>query len=347
VPRILYGVSPIGLGHATRALVVVEALKKEGAEVRLFSGGKAAEFMTGEGAEVDAIVDDPVPSVVNGEMRRVALWYARSWVAYKRSLRRTEQLFDRYQPDLVVCDEEFTGLTVAGRQHTRRVFVSDELELGFARTWIARAVEKRVERWYKGLQESVDMLLVPEFGVDSGNRRHVGPIVRAPTLTGEETRSKYNLPPGKMILFSMSGSGLGRELAAKAEELIGGGTFGDSFLAVTGNRGPRFSGERTLDLGLVSDNQNLVAAADLVISTAGKSTIDEAASSGVPIIAIPIRYHAEQERNAKELGYSASDSERLQTLIQERLGKRSAPRRFSGKAVACAAIMSLLQSIGA
>jgi UDP-N-acetylglucosamine--N-acetylmuramyl-(pentapeptide) pyrophosphoryl-undecaprenol N-acetylglucosamine transferase len=342
MPRVLYGVSPIGLGHATRALVVVEALRRGGVQVEVFSGGKAAEFIRGVGERVEDIIDDPVPSVVNGEMRRVALWYIRSWFAYKRSMKRTERLFEKYDPDLVVCDEEFTGLAVAEKMGKKCVFVSDELRLGFARTWIARAIEQRVERWYVTLQESVDLLLVPEFGEDRGNLRHVGPIVRAPTLEDAEVRKKYGLPPGKFVLFSMSGSGIGQELASNVAGLMKGGAFGDVFLAITGNRGPKLTGAKVYDLGLVVDNQNLVACADLVISTAGKSTIDEAASSGVPIIVVPIKYHAEQERNAKELGYSAADSERLDSLILEKLGKRAPPKHFTGESAACSAIMSLL-----
>jgi UDP-N-acetylglucosamine--N-acetylmuramyl-(pentapeptide) pyrophosphoryl-undecaprenol N-acetylglucosamine transferase len=342
VPRVLYGVSPIGLGHATRALVVVDALKKRGVDVAIFSGGRAAQFIRDLGYSVEDIVDDPVPSAAKGEMRRVALWYVRSWFAYKRSLKRTERLFDNYAPDLVVCDEEFTGIAIAEKRGRKRVFVSDELQLGFARSWMARAIERRVERWYRRLQEKVDLLIIPEFGADEGNKRHVGPIVRPPTLSGEDARRKYGLPPGRMILFSMSGSGIGQELLAKLansmEKIPDRGTF----LVIAGNRGPRMSAERVYDLGLVPDNQNLVASADLVISTAGKSTIDEAAASGVPIIAIPIRFHAEQERNARELGYTADDSARLGVLIAEKLGKKSEPRQFSGQDAACSLILSLL-----
>jgi len=342
MPRVLFGVSPIGLGHATRALVVVESLRREGVQVQLFSGGKAAEFLRIAGERVEDIIDDPVPSVANGEMRRVTLWYIRSWLAYKRSIRRTERLLERYDPDVVVCDEEFTGVVVAERHGKKRVLVSDELQLGFARTRIARAVERRVERWYAALQESVDLLLIPEFGEDSGNRKHVGPIVRFPTLMAEDVRKKYGLPPGRFVLISMSGSGIGRELASDVAGLMGGGAFGDAFLVVTGNRGPKLVGNGVCDLGLVIDNQNLVACSELVVSTAGKSTIDEAASSGVPIIVIPIRYHAEQERNAKELGYSADDSARLASIIQDKLGQRTAPKLYAGGSAACAAIMALL-----
>ena len=84
------------------------------------------------------------------------------------------------------------------------------------------------------------------------------------------------------------------------------------------------------ELGIVRDNQNLIAASDLVISTAGKSTIDESASSGTPIIAIPIKNHVEQERNAAELGFTFGDRERLEELIPKFLGKRSEPAHYTG-----------------
>ena len=74
----------------------------------------------------------------------------------------------------MVCDEEFSGIVVAGERGTKRVFVSDELRLGFGRTWVSRKIEERVERWYVRLQDSVDLLIIPEFGDDAGNRRGCG-----------------------------------------------------------------------------------------------------------------------------------------------------------------------------
>jgi UDP-N-acetylglucosamine--N-acetylmuramyl-(pentapeptide) pyrophosphoryl-undecaprenol N-acetylglucosamine transferase len=341
MPRVLYGVSPIGLGHATRSLVVIEELKRRGIEVKVFSGGKAADFLRSSGVSVEDMVDDPVPTVIDGEMRRVALWYVRSWLANRRTLARTERLFDAYSPDLVVCDEEFSGLIVAGRKGTRRVFITDELLLGFARSWIARKIERRLERWYRNLQDSVDLLIVPDSGEDTGNRRFVGPIVRAQTQSCPEVRTKHKLPKGKMVLFSMSGSGIGRDLASKVAVSMKEARIEDTLFVVTGNRGPRISGEGIFDLGLVSENQDLIACSDLVVSTAGKSTIDEASAAGTPIVVIPIRHHAEQERNAQALGYSADDVGRLGAIIRERIGRRTPPRHFEGEIIASDAIMSL------
>lgn len=338
--RILYGVSPIGLGHATRALVLVSELRKHGAEVRLFSGGRAAEFLLDRGEAVESIVIDPVPDVVDGEMRRVALWYIRSWFAYKRTIGKTERLFDEYRPDLVVCDEEFTGLAVAQRRGVTNVFISDELILGFARSWISRQIELRVERWYRGLQDTVDLLVVPELGEDAGNRRFVGPIVRSPTMNCAEVRKAYGLPEGRMVLFSMSGSGLGRNFVDLTIHAFRSARIEGSFLVVVGNRGPRFASEGVFDLGLVPDGQNLVACADLVVTTAGKSTIDEAQATGTPIVAIPIRYHAEQERNAAALGFSFEDSGRLAELLVQKIGRREAPRQARGAEIASRLILA-------
>ncbi len=341
MPRILYGVSPIGLGHATRSLVVARELEKKGAEVKMFSGGKAAEFLRGCGVEVEDVVEDAGPKIAGGEMKNASAWYLRSWLAQRRNVPKALRLAASFAPDVVVCDEEFSGVTAAGEMGVPRAFMADELELGFARGMVARAREGRVEGWDRGLLGAVDLLIVPDEGEDAGNTRFVGPIVRAPTAICAEVRARHGLPEGRTVLVSLSGSGAGRELAWKAMDALGSVPGGRPSLVVVGNRGAKLEGEGVYDLGLVKDNQDLVACADLVISTAGKSTIDEAAAAGTPIIAVPIRNHAEQERNAAALGYSASDSERLRELVPLKIGARGEPKAYDGGVRAAQLIMSL------
>lgn len=341
MPKILYGISPIGLGHATRSLVIMEELTRRGAAVKAFSGGNAAEFLRSAGVAVDDVVDDAVPRVRGLEMSHVTQWYVRSWLAQRRNVGRAARLIDGFRPDLVVCDEEFGGMAAAGRAGLRRVFIADELDLGFARGWLASRVEGRVARWYANLLDTADLVLVPEPGPDSGNRRRVGAIVRRPTRSPAAARAAHGVPTGRVVLLSMSGSGIGRELGEKLLASLDREGLGDVTVVVSGNRGERFAGPRVLDLGVVADNQDLVACADLVVSTAGKSTIDEAAASGTPIIAIPIRHHAEQERNAAELGYRWDDMARLGELVSAKIGKRQTPAQFDGETRAAALILSL------
>lgn len=343
MPKVLYGVSPIGLGHATRSLAVLGRLREAGVEVRLFSGGKAADFFRRAGVKVDDIVSDPVPYVEDGVMKRVVLWYLRSWLSLRRTEARTERLSEAFRPDLVVCDEEFSGLLVAERRGVKRIFITDELELGFAKTWLARRVEDRVYRWYKRLQECVDVLLIPDFGADSENKRYVEPIVREVTKTREEALRSYGLPTdGKILLFSMSGSGIGDYLLKRVVLSFREAVPSSSYLVVIGNRGPKVTEPHVFDLGIVLDSQNLVAAADLVVSTAGKSLIDEAAAAGTPTVVVPIRNHAEQERNAASLGYSPDDMWRLVENIRQKIGRREAPLSFRGSENASRLILSML-----
>ncbi len=60
-------------------------------------------------------------------------------------------------------------------------------------------------------------------------------------------------------------------------------------------------------------------AADLVISLAGKSTIDESLVYGTPGIFIPIKNHFEQEDRARELGFSYEDINKLDTIMEDNL----------------------------
>ncbi|MDG6985962.1 MAG: hypothetical protein JRM73_04360 [Nitrososphaerota archaeon] len=339
MPKILYGVSPIGLGHATRSLVVIDELKRRGAGVTVFSGGNAAAFLKSQGLDVAETVDDAGPSVDGLVMGSVSSWYVRSWLAQKRNVKRAMAMMERLSPDVVVGDEEFSGVTAAGEAGVKRAFIADELGLGFARGWLARKVEGRVAGWYASLQASVDLLIVPERGEDGGNRRYVGPIVRGVTKSARQTKEEHGIPDGRFVLVSMSGSGIGRELAKRTRAALDQ-TGLDVRLVVTGNRGEKL-GDGTIDLGVVGDNQNLVACADLVVSTAGKSTIDEAAAAGTPAIVIPIRYHAEQERNAEALGYAYGDLARLPELISEKMGKRKDPVPCDGHLRAADAILAL------
>ncbi len=327
--RILYGVSPIGLGHATRAVAVAERLRMLGTEVLFVSGGQVVEFLRSYGYEAQDIVSEPVPTVRNGEMKGAFSWYLRYWRGFGRSKLKVGQVMSNWRPDVVVGDEEFTTVSLALERGIKHVMITDELELGFARSWLARQAEARVFRWYEALQQRVSLLVIPDEGVDAANKRYVGPIVRKMRRNRVEVSAEFSLPmTGRMILLAMSGSGLGSHLLDGAVHAVKSSQ--DCFLVVMGNRGRSVDGERVFDIGVVKEGQDLVAAADLVISTAGRSTIDEAASFGTPIIAIPIRNHAEQERNASALGFGYKDVGRLEELVKAKTGRREAPRSFDG-----------------
>jgi UDP-N-acetylglucosamine--N-acetylmuramyl-(pentapeptide) pyrophosphoryl-undecaprenol N-acetylglucosamine transferase len=330
---VLWGVSPVGLGHASRAVAISQELEGKGLRVVFATGGGAVEHLSSHGLQVRDAIREPNPTVRGGEMKAASLWYARYWYGYRRSRTAMRRLIEELGPDLVVGDEEFSGVSLALEGGIKQALITDELELGFAKSPVARSIERRVGRWYGELQERVSALIIPDYGEDSKNRHFVTPIVRRVTAERPELARKFSLPEeGDMVLFVMSGAGVGGWVLRRTVEAFRRWRPPGAFLVVVGNRGGRISGDGIYDLGVVRDGQNLVAAASLVVSTAGKSTIDEAASAGTPIIAIPVRNHMEQEGNARELGFGPADLSKLEELMAERIGRRLQPGRCEGAA---------------
>jgi UDP-N-acetylglucosamine--N-acetylmuramyl-(pentapeptide) pyrophosphoryl-undecaprenol N-acetylglucosamine transferase len=329
--KVLYCVSPIGLGHASRAAAVGEILRRDGVEIEFVSGSAAAVFLASYGFKVHDGLRGPRPTEREGRMILPTLWYLRYWMHYRSNKRLIEKVVKEERPDLVVGDEEFSSISLALENGWRHVMITDELSLGFARSKLSLEVERRVMDWYRELQSRASVILVPDFGEDSGNVKHVTPIVRQPKRSREEVCSTLKIPSaGTLVCFSMSGSGLGRSFAGRAAEAFLKSGLVDGQMAFSGLESLKVSGRNLHPLGFVRDNHELIAVSDLVISSAGKSTIDEARNSGTPIIAIPFKDHFEQERNAAELGFSYEDVDRLEVLIQQHVGRRSPPKNYRG-----------------
>ncbi len=342
--EILYGVSPIGFGHASRAVAVGLRLRESSLEPEFATGGAAADFIRSYGFKAHDIVTEPTPNESSGEMKMATLWYLRYWRGYRATSRRMAGLIAELSPNLVVGDEEFSSVSLAIERGIPHAMISDELQLGFARGAIARRIEARVSAWYADLQRRVSNLLIPSFGTDSGNIHYMTPVTRQVTKSREATRQERGVPlDSRLVLFSSSGSGIGRFLLDRAVVAFQKVCDGSDVFAISGSVEKNHKAGNVRHLGVVRDNQDLVAAADLVISTAGKSTIDEAVSSGTPIIAIPIKNHVEQERNAAELGFAFRDLDRLDELIPELLGKRNPPANYSGDRRIADYLVSLIQ----
>ena len=102
-----------------------------------------------------------------------------------------------------------------------------------------------------------------------------------------------------------------------------------------------------INLGFVNNLHEIIFAADLLISLAGKSTIDEANAYGTPAIFIPIKGHFEQEDNAREQGFVFEDITRLDTLILEKLEEKRNQVNTDGAKIASDIIKKLMNQSNA
>ena len=97
------------------------------------------------------------------------------------------------------------------------------------------------------------------------------------------------------------------------------------------------------NLGFIQNLHEIIYASDLIISLAGKSTIDEANAYGTPGIFIPIKGHFEQEDNARNEGFIFEDINRLDKLILEKLEQKRNKINTEGAKLASEIIKKIIK----
>jgi UDP-N-acetylglucosamine--N-acetylmuramyl-(pentapeptide) pyrophosphoryl-undecaprenol N-acetylglucosamine transferase len=181
----------------------------------------------------------------------------------------------------------------------------------------------------QAIMKKCDIVIIPENGSDEGNIRRVGPIVRQINFSREELRKKFSFDK-KTIVVSIGGTDAGLFLIEKTLESILKINQDVNVIVVSGPSLSKKFGVNIRNLGFVSNLHEIIFAADVIVSLAGKSTIDEARAYGTPGIFIPIKGHFEQEDNAREEGFVFEDINKLDKLLLEKLEQKRNPLETKG-----------------
>lgn len=312
---VLFFTSPIGLGHASRDAAV--GLRMD--EPRFVTGGPAARMLSEYGFGVEDVYRPPPFDVRGGRLRRPAVWLARYYLYYRRCRRVAGEVIRRFEPDLVVADEDFAAVAEARDRSIPSVLITDILESRFA-SGVAGAVERRMNGAMRSLMDGCRAVIIPESGRDGGNVRRVGPIVRETDRTRDELRAIHGMNQ-KTVLVTVGGTNVGSFLLEAMRPVAS--RISDEADTVT-VPGPSLGGT------LVRDLHEMIYAADVVVSLAGRSTMDEAAAYGTPGVFIPISGHFEQEDNARRAGYHPEDVDRLYELVRAKLDSPRKPSDTGG-----------------
>jgi len=217
--------------------------------------------------------------------------------------------------------------------------ITDILETRFV-NGIGSLIEKKMNRSMKEIIQKCDLVILPENGPNEDNITRVGPIVRSTFYTRDELRKKFSFNK-KTIVVSIGGTNAGKFLIDKVVDVFEKIKLDAEFVIVSGPS-LKIDNDKIRNLGFVNNLHEIIYAADLIISLAGKSTIDESKHYGTPGIFIPIKGHFEQEENAKKLGFSFNDLIRLESLIPEKINEKRTQVNFDGAQKAANLIKSLL-----
>ncbi|MGI9566060.1 MAG: glycosyltransferase [Nitrosopumilus sp.] len=321
--------SPIGLGHVTRDIAIANNFEKN--STNFVTGSGAAKMLKNAGFGVRDVYNPPSFMIENGTLKNPAKWLWNYYQYYKDCKDISQEIIQHDNPNLVISDEDFASLSVAQTLKIPTVLVTDILETHFTKG-LASLIERKMNKSMQEIIKNCDLVIIPENGDDQENIRRVGPIVRQTNFSREELRKKFNFQR-KAIVISIGGTDAGLFLIEKATESI---SKINQDLEVVLISGPAVNKkfENVRNLGFVGNLHELIFAADLLISLAGKSTIDEAKVYGTPAIFIPIKGHFEQEDNAREEGFVFEDIKRLDKLILEKIEQKRNIISTNGAAIA-------------
>ena len=328
--------SPIGLGHVTRDIAIAQNLDRT---IKFVSGEGGPKLLSGYGFEAENLYKPPVFEIQNGTLKRPLRWLFNYYSYYKKCKEISLDIIEKENPKLVVSDEDFASLTMAQEKHLKTVLITDILETNFARG-IGSLIEIKMNKSMKKIMKKCNVIIVPEDGSDQDNIIRVGPIVRNTSFSREGLRKKFCFDR-KTIVISVGGTNAGKFLIDKSIQVCKTLNLDADLLIVSGPA-LKISNEGIRNLGFVNNLHEIIFAADLVISLAGKSTIDEARSYGTPGIFIPIKGHFEQEKNAKKEGFSFEDIYRLDSLIPLKINEKRDPKMYDGAQRAAGMIKKLL-----
>lgn len=331
--------SPIGLGHITRDIAIANNF--ENITTKFITGNGAAKILKNLNFKVDDVYTPPQFIIKEGKLKNSTKWLWSYYQYYKRCKKISEEIIQEDKPRLVVSDEDFASLTVAQNKKIPTVLITDIIQTNFA-NGITSFIEKKMNKSMQKIMKNCDTVIIPEDGPDDGNIKRVGPIVRQTSLSRDELRKKLSFDK-KTIVISVGGTDAGSYLIEKTLESLSKIKNEIDVLVVSGPSLSKKFGGNVRNLGFVDNLHEIIFAADVIVSLAGKSTIDESRAYGTPGIFIPIKGHFEQEDNAREEGFTFEDIYRLDELILEKLEQKRNPINAMGAINAYKIIKNLIQ----
>lgn len=331
--------SPIGLGHITRDIAIANNF--ENISTRFVTGSGAVKILKNLEFKVKDVYIPPQFIVENGILKNSTRWLWNYYQYYKRCKKIAKKIIEDDNPKIVISDEDFASLTVAQDKKIPTVLITDIVQTNFV-SGITSFIEKKMNKSMQEIIKKCDFVIIPENGHDEENIKRVGPIVRQTNFSRDELRKKFAFDKSTLVV-SIGGTDAGLFLIEKTLESISKINQDIDVIVVSGPSLSKKFGNSVKNFGFVDNLHEIIFAADVIVSLAGKSTIDEARAYGTPGIFIPIKGHFEQEDNAKEEGFVFEDINRLDKLILEKLEQKRNPVETKGAINAYNIIKKLIQ----
>ena len=321
-------ISPIGLGHVARDVAIIDHLKfKNDNKVSFVTGSAAYTFLTSYGLKAFNLYEPPKFEIESGKLNHSFTWLIKYLLYYKKCKEIATKIIGTNIEKLIVSDEDFASISIAEEKNLKRILITDIINTSFTKG-ITSIIEKKMNKRLCQIIKKCDCVIIPDYGCDTENFRYVGPIVREILERRETLRKRFNFTK-KTIVVSVGGTDAGKYLIEKVIDSFRKlkAKLDIDLIVVTGPSLQISPAEDFRLFGYVPNLNEYIYASDLIISLAGRSTMDESIVYNIPGIFIPLKNHYEQEEGAKRLGFEYKDILRLDKLIEEKLSSNSGTRR--------------------
>ncbi|MFH1638101.1 MAG: glycosyltransferase family protein [Candidatus Woesearchaeota archaeon] len=318
--KVLFVVTGIGLGDATREHAVIEQLMKRHRDTKVLIAGydKSYEYFRGK---------YPVIKIKGYKMLGKGMKFRASSFALRNFLLpfywvyttlRLRQSVKKFNPDIVISDFEPSGIAIAKSIKKKCVAVFGFDPFLYKEYSQENKVSKLMALQAKYLEElyhKSNFVIIPSL---LGRRKtlvynYVNPILRGKKLPSKSAIMRELKLKKEPIAVMLGGSGFGMKLASEIALIAK--AFKNEHFIVFGGEKTATKAKNFSHYSFSKDFLKYLKASKCVITLAGQTTLSECIALNKPMLIYPIEAHVEQQLNA----YALRNHAMVRKFSEERL----------------------------
>lgn len=330
MPRIYISPYGVGLGHASRMLMVAEEIRALGYEVSFSSFGEAADFVRNYGYHCERVPPLDLSWTSEGafSIKKSIAKLPCHFINFSKQLNAEIRNITAYRPDLIMADTRLSPLMISKVFKMPSIVILNQIKLllspALQKMKIARLYEEINGQLLGSLWSLADEILIPDLpppmticekniwsvSTSAKKIKYVGFTAPKPTVVSERLRDTSQMLHlnSKKPFFFIHVSGpeptrrplarfalrAFRDLEPDIQYVISEGkTGGISYPQKISTSGWYFEWCPVRD--------ELFSLCDALVIRAGHAAISQSIQFGKPILCIPIENHGEQLANSDKV----------------------------------------------
>ena len=320
----------VGLGHASRLVMVADHLRQDGVDIRFSSYGEAVRYVSLRGYKCSSV--SPVEFAwsmeggfsVKDSIANVPVWFAN----FSRQVSQETRIMLKSIPDVVVSDSRLSPLIAARLLKVPSVVMLNQIKLLLSPRLrdlsVSRIFENLVGEFLGSMWTMADRVLVPDlpppftlsahnvWDIGSASRKleYVGFTSPKPSINEEQVRKVINVlgfdKSRPLVFIHVSGPLQTRPVLVKiAVETAKSLDPRIQFVISAGNPTGKSEPMRIGRIGWYYEwcpvRDEIFAASDLLVLRGGHVALSQAVQFGKPIVTVPIENHGEQLGNCEKI----------------------------------------------